>query len=66
MLERVQGRHAAGSEAVRFEAGQAIARERAIAGVAALRSRLLADADIEFNPALLGFGADALSAAGIR
>ena len=66
VLERVQGRHAAGSEAVRFEAGQAIARERAIAGVATLRSRLLADADIEFNPALLGFGADALSAAGIR
>ena len=66
VLERVQGRHAAGSEAVRFEAGQAIARERAIARFGALRTRLLADADIELNPALLGFGAAALSAAGIR
>jgi len=66
VLARVQGRHAAGSEAVRFEAGQAIARERAIARFGALRTRLLADADIELNPALLGFGAAALSAAGIR
>ena len=66
VLERVQGRHAAGSEAVRFEAGQAIARERAIAGFGALRTRLLAEADIELNPALLGFGPAALAAAGLR
>ena len=51
---------------MRFEAGQAIARERAIAGFGALRTRLLADADIELNPALLGFDATALDAAGIR
>ena len=65
VLEREQGRHAAGSEAVRFEAGQAIARERAIAGFAALRTRLLAEAVIELNPALLGFGPAALAAAGV-
>lgn len=65
VLERVQGRHAADSEAVRFEAGQAIARERAIAGFAALRAHLLAEADIELDPALLGFGPPALAAAGL-
>jgi hypothetical protein len=66
VLARVQGRHAADSEAVRFEAGQAIARERAIAGYAALRTRLLAEADVELDPALLGFGPDALAAAQAR
>ena len=66
VLEREQGRHTAGSEAVRYEAGQAIARERAIANFGALRRRLLGDADIELNPALLGFGPAQLSAAGLQ
>jgi hypothetical protein len=66
VLEREQGRHAAASETVRFEAGQAIARERAIVNFGALRKRLLGDADIELNPGLLGFGPPELIAAGLR
>ncbi len=66
VLERVNGRHAADSEAVRFEAGQAIARERALAGFGALRARLLAGADMELTPPLLGFGPAALAAEGVR
>jgi len=62
VLERVEGRHAIDSEAVRFGAGRAIARERAIALFGELRARLLAQADVELNPALLGFGPDALAA----
>ncbi len=66
VLERVQGRHAADSKAVHFGAGQAIARERAIARFDALRKSLLGNADIELNPVLLGFGPAALAAAGLR
>lgn len=66
VLERVTGRHAADSEAVRFAAGRAIARERAAAQFGALRARLLAQADIELDPAALGVDAAALAAEGVR
>lgn len=66
VLERVQGRHPADSEAVRFGAGRAIARERAVARFGELRARLLAASEIELNPALLGFDASALAAEGVR
>lgn len=60
VLERVEGRHPADSEAVRFGASTAIAREHAVARFVQLRTRLLAQADVELDPALLGFGPDAL------
>jgi hypothetical protein len=63
VLERVEGRHPADSEAVRYGAGSAIARERAVARFGELRARLLAQTDIELSPALLGFGPEALTAA---
>jgi hypothetical protein len=63
VLERVEGRHAADSEAVRFGAGSAIARERAVVRYGELRARLLAQADVDVDPALLGFGREALVAA---
>lgn len=63
VLERVQGRHPADSEAVRFGASGAIARERAVGRYGELRARLLAQADVTLAPALLGFGPDALAAA---
>ena len=63
VLERVEGRHPADSEAVRFGASSAIACDRAAARFGELRMRLLAQADIELNPALLGFGPEALDAA---
>lgn len=63
VLERVQGRHPADSEAVRFGAGRAIAHEQAVAHYGELRARLLAQADVELDPAQLGFGREALAAA---
>jgi len=63
VLERVQGRHPADSEAVRFGAGRAIAHEQAVARYGELRARLLAQADVELDPAQLGFGREALAAA---
>ncbi len=58
--QRVMGYHEADSEAVRFAAREALARERAAAGLAALNDRLVAAASIELNAALLGFGPEAL------
>lgn len=44
------------SEGVRYQARQALAREKAAAQFQALRARLYRQADIELNPAALGFG----------
>ena len=66
VLERVQGRHPADSEAVRFGAGRAIAHEQALARYAELRARLLAQADVELDAAQLGFGREALAAEAVR
>jgi hypothetical protein len=61
VLERVTGRHAPDSEAVRFAAGREIARRRAAQQYAELRGKLLAAADIELDPALPGLDAAALA-----
>lgn len=52
--ERVTGVHPPDSETVRFAASEAIARQRAAAGFASLRARVLADARISVNPMALG------------
>lgn len=59
--ERVTGVHPADSETVRFEASQAIARQRAAEQFRALRLRLMAQARVELSPEL-GVTADELRA----
>lgn len=49
------------SEAVRYIASQAIARQKALAEFKALREQLYHDADIELNPKALGFNRQALA-----
>jgi hypothetical protein len=66
VLERTTGRHPVDSETVRFGAGRAVAQERAVARWAELRERLIGAADIEIDPALLGFGESALAAEGVQ
>ncbi|WP_460735363.1 peptidyl-prolyl cis-trans isomerase [Lysobacter tyrosinilyticus] len=55
--QRVTGLHPPDSETVRFAASEAIARQRAASGFASLRARLLAEARININPAMLGMRA---------
>lgn len=47
--QRVQGYQEAGSESVRYVAGNAVARQKALAQLAALRQRLLTAARIDIN-----------------
>ncbi|QNM96929.1 peptidylprolyl isomerase [Chitinimonas koreensis] len=60
--EREEGLLPADSESVRYIAGQAIARKKAVAEFKALRERLYQAADIELNANALGFGHRALVA----
>lgn len=51
--QRVNGVQAADSEAVRYVASNAVAREKALAQLAALRARVLREAHIELNRGVL-------------
>ncbi|MBJ7311233.1 peptidylprolyl isomerase [Rugamonas sp. CCM 8940] len=51
--QRVNGMQAADSEAVRYVASNAVAREKALAQLAALRARVLREARIELNRGVL-------------